>query len=90
VFDFLQVHLNQAAAGKRPTWKYADPEPRRYILPARASTIDSRAGEHSEIDFVFTAGGKVQDLQQAIVDTPDTWFSWHRLNGVTTNGRMVK
>ncbi|MFP6703135.1 MAG: alpha/beta hydrolase [Planctomycetaceae bacterium] len=69
VFEFLQVHLNQAAAGKRPTWKDPDSGPRRYILPARASTIDSRAGEHPEIDFVFTAGGKVQDLQQAIVDT---------------------
>ena len=69
VFDFLQVHLDQVVAGKRPTWKYADPRPRRYTLSARASTIDSRAREHPEIDFVFTAGGKVQDLQQATVDT---------------------
>lgn len=45
--------------------------PKRQIhrLSARASEIDPRAKEHPEIDFVFTSGGKIQDLQQAIVDT---------------------
>ena len=69
VFDFLQLHLDQVVAGKRSARKFFDSKPRRYTLSARASTIDSRAKEHPEIDFVFTADGKVQDLQQAIVDT---------------------
>ncbi len=62
-----QAASDQAVAGK--PLKYSDPKPRRYTLSARASVIDSRASEHPDIDFVFTSGGKVQDLQQAIVDT---------------------
>lgn len=48
---------------------FADPTPQRYALSQRASTIDPRASEHPEIDFVFEADGKVQDMQHAIVDT---------------------
>ena len=46
-----------------------DTKPQKYTLSERASQIDSRARSHPEIDFVFSSGGKVQDLQQAIVDT---------------------
>ena len=48
---------------------FDDPSPRRYELSARASALDPRARPHPEIDFVFEAGGKTQDLQQASVDT---------------------
>ncbi len=69
VYGFLQLHLNQVAVKNTVAWKYSDPKPRQYTLSERASKIDPRAKEHPEIDFVFTSGGKVQDLQQAIVDT---------------------
>lgn len=55
-----------------------DPQPRRYKLSARASEIDPRAKEHSEIDFVFTKDGKPQDVQHASVDT-----------SVPSQGRLV-
>jgi len=51
------------------TVPFNDTKPQLYRLSERASQIDPRAKEHPEIDFVFTSGGKVQDLQQAIVDT---------------------
>lgn len=48
---------------------FDDPSPRRYELAARASALDPLARPHPEINFVFEAGGKTQDLQQASVDT---------------------
>ena len=52
---------------------------RRHDLQARASEIDSRAGEHPEIGFVFAdALGRPKDLQHAVVDTR-----------VSSRGRLV-
>ena len=65
---FLQKQSG-ASAEVRASWKYSDPRPQRYSLSARASVIDSRTAEHPEIGFVFSLGGKVQDRQQACVDT---------------------
>jgi len=48
---------------------FADPDPQRYELTARASKIDPRARAHPEIDFVFEKGGKPADLERASVDT---------------------
>jgi hypothetical protein len=43
---------------------------RRFDLSARASEIDSRAKEHSEIGFAFNdENGKPQDVEHAVVDT---------------------
>ena len=44
------------------TVPFNDTKPQLYRLSERASQIDPRAKEHPEIDFVFTSGGKVQDL----------------------------
>lgn len=53
-----------------PPPAYADKTPQRYHLTKRASEIDPRAREHPEIDFVFKdKAGKVQDLENAVVDT---------------------
>lgn len=48
---------------------YADPNPQRYNLTARASAIDPRVKSHPEIDFVLEKDGKPQDVQGAAVDT---------------------
>ncbi len=48
---------------------FDDPQPQRYELQARASELDPRAEAYPEIDFVFEADGKPQDLQRASVDT---------------------
>jgi len=48
---------------------FADPNPRRYTLTARASELDPRARPHPEIDFVFEKDGKPADVQHASVDT---------------------
>lgn len=48
---------------------FADDQPQRYELTARASQLDPRAQPHPEIDFVFEKGGKPADLQHASVDT---------------------
>lgn len=52
-----------------PSLQFRDPQAKRYELSARASQIDPRAREHPEIDFVFEKQGKVQDLENASVDT---------------------
>lgn len=44
-------------------------EGRKFTFTARASEIDTRTGEHPEIDYVFTRGGKPADTQFASVDT---------------------
>lgn len=49
--------------------KYNDPKPQRYHMVYRASELDSEAKEHPEIDFVFEKDGKIQDYENAIVDT---------------------
>ncbi|HEX5219176.1 MAG TPA: hypothetical protein VFZ59_06380 [Verrucomicrobiae bacterium] len=49
--------------------RFADPDPQRYELSARASKIDPRARVHPEIDFVFEKNGKPADLEHASVDT---------------------
>jgi hypothetical protein len=38
------------------------------VFTARASEIDSRTGEHPQIDFVFEKDGKPQDVQHAAVN----------------------
>jgi hypothetical protein len=59
-----------AGAAEPPPPAYRDPAPQRHHLSKRASEIDPRAREHPEIDFVFKdKAGKVQDLEQAVVDT---------------------
>jgi hypothetical protein len=47
----------------------SDPDPRQYIVKARASQIDSATKPYPEIDFVFEKDGKPQDTQVASVDT---------------------
>lgn len=54
---------------KKIVIRYRDRTPQHYKLTARASKIDSRVKEYPKIDYVFEAGGKVQDLQHASVDT---------------------
>ncbi len=48
---------------------FNDASPKQYKLKARASKLDPLAREYPKIDFVFEKGGKVQDLQNASVDT---------------------
>src|SRR5210317_2175896 len=67
VITLLITNSYQLTAEEPFAFKYR--KPREYKLTARASVLDSRAKEHPEIDFVFEKGGKVQDLQHAIVNT---------------------
>src|SRR6476620_8117869 len=53
---------------QEPLLTFSDPQ-QRYELSARASQIDPRAKEHSEIDFMFTKEGKTSDTERAMVDT---------------------
>ncbi len=57
------------AFAKQIRLRYKDQTPQYYKLSARASEIDSRVREYPKIGFVFEAGGKVQDLEHAAVDT---------------------
>lgn len=69
VFVLLaQFSVSPALAQEREL-TYRDRQPQEYKLTARASEIDPRAKEHPEIDYVFEAKGKVQDLEHAVVDT---------------------
>ncbi len=63
------VSGNSLLAEETRLLRYSDSNPQEYKLTARASEIDPRAKEHPEIGFVFNAGGKVQDLEHAVVDT---------------------
>jgi hypothetical protein len=63
------VLFKTAAMSAEQQLKFADREPHRYELTARASEIDPRAMPHPEINFVFDKDGKPQDLQHATVDT---------------------
>lgn len=65
----VAVMTGTSRAADRQPLAFDDPQPQRYTLSERASTIDPRVREYPEIDFVFEAGGKVQDTQHAIVDT---------------------
>ena len=49
--------------------RFRDRTAQHYKLTARASKIDARVKEYPKIGYVFEAGGKVQDLQHASVDT---------------------
>jgi hypothetical protein len=48
---------------------FADPNPQRYQIKARASVIDPRAKEHPELEFMFEKKGKPSDEENASVDT---------------------
>ena len=48
---------------------YADPNPQRYNLTARAGEIDPRVKAHPEIEFLLEKDGKPQDVEGAAVDT---------------------
>ena len=49
--------------------KFADSQPQRYELTARASVVDPSARPHPGIDFVFEKDGKPADIENASVDT---------------------
>lgn len=66
---FTQLFSNGLLADNRQKIRYTDPKPQQYKLEARASEIDPRTKEHPKIGYVFKSGGKVQDLEHAIVDT---------------------
>ena len=64
------LFLTLLAGAEVPAPAYGDKTPQRYHLTKRASEIDARAREHPEIDFIFKdKAGKVQDLENAVVDT---------------------
>ena len=63
------VFVNPLQAESKRSLRYSGPKRQEYKLTARASEIDPRTKEHPEIDFVFEAKGKVQDLEHAVVDT---------------------
>jgi hypothetical protein len=62
------VTFGRADAQDAP-FVFNDAQPSRYELSARASEIDPRAREHSDIGFVFTKEGRPSDLERATVDT---------------------
>ncbi|MBL4884850.1 MAG: hypothetical protein JKY95_09990 [Planctomycetaceae bacterium] len=65
----LVATTGSSASAQQNSLRYKKHDARYYQLTARASEIDSRAREYPEIGFVFEAGGKVQDLEHAAVDT---------------------
>lgn len=67
-FFVLQGLFAAASADDGPL-RFADPQPQRYELSARASEIDPRTRPHPEINFVFEKDGQPQDVEQASVDT---------------------
>src|SRR6187551_2304360 len=69
IVGFLIAHLGGLVNAADPALIFQDAKPQRYELSARASQIDSRAKEHSEIDFLFSKQGKTTDLERATVDT---------------------
>src|SRR4029079_7324731 len=69
IFVLTPVLSAAATLAADPPLTFQDTNPQRYEFSARASEIDSRAKEHSEIDFVFNKQGKTSDLERASVDT---------------------
>ncbi|HEY2412478.1 MAG TPA: hypothetical protein VGI40_09565 [Pirellulaceae bacterium] len=68
VFAMCLLSSSALHSQERPL-AFNDAQPQRYELSARASQLDSRAKEHSEIDFVFAKDGKNVDTERAMVDT---------------------
>src|SRR5829696_5462454 len=64
----LFVTATVARAADAP-FTYADPNPQRYNVTARASEIDPRVKPHPEIEFLLEKDGKPQDVEGAAVDT---------------------
>src|SRR5262245_42071662 len=67
--SLLLLAMTAGPCSAEPPFAFADPQPKRYELAARASEIDPRAKEHEEIDFVFNKQSKTSDLERAVVDT---------------------
>ena len=66
---FLLSIFSFAVSNFATELKYDDKKPQLYKLQERASKIDRRAKEHSEVKFVFGSKKKPADTQFAIVDT---------------------
>src|SRR5438046_721015 len=62
------AHCTSAFAADAPL-TFKDKSPQRYTLSARASVIDPKAKAHPEIDFLLEKDGKLQDIENASVDT---------------------
>ncbi len=69
LFAVLISFTAETSLAQKSGLRYHDRTPQYYKLSARASEIDSRTREYPEIGFVFQAGGKIQDLEHAAVDT---------------------
>ncbi|HAW30165.1 MAG TPA: hypothetical protein DCY03_18920, partial [Planctomycetaceae bacterium] len=65
----LALVISSPLQAAERTLRYRDRKPQEYKLTARASKIDPRTKEHPEIDYVFEAKGKPQDVEHAVVDT---------------------
>ena len=59
----------QNAVAATATLSFEDPQPKAYLLKARASEIDPKAADHPELNFSFTKKGVPADEQRAVVDT---------------------